>query len=103
VSAPHPAPTRKAPPFSESELQVIYGVLQSTWQEIGSDFLSLLEEGEDSMSRADVIEVVLDADYATHHVQTTEQKAVWARYSALPYPEMIAIAKGTFRHSRYGL
>jgi hypothetical protein len=91
-----------APPFTQEELNTIYGVLQATWQEIGYDCLTI-EGGPSTMKRAEVIEVVLDADYASRHVRTPEQKAVWDRFDKLEYAQMIKIAEGTFKSARYGL
>jgi hypothetical protein len=87
--------------FSPDELKTIYRILQSCWNEIGSD--CIMASGEETlMTRDEVIEVVLDADHCRHHVKKDE-KAVWERYEKLPYEQMIEIAKGTFKHARYGM
>lgn len=94
--------TSVEPSFTKAELDLIYGILQATWQEIGYDYLTI-EGGPSTMTRAEVIEVVLDADYASRHVRTPEQKAVWDRYDKLEYTQMIKIAEGAFKHARYGI
>ncbi len=96
--------TANVTPLTEAELNLVYGILQSTWQYLAGDCLSAREEAGESatMKRAEVIEVVLDADYASQFIRTPEQKAAWARYESLGYAKMIKVAEGTFKYARYG-
>lgn len=82
------------PKFNDIELGHIYGALQRTWSEIGSEAVA-----DGTLSRAEVIELVLDADRARAHFK---DQALYARFTALPYKELIEIAKGTFKFRTYG-
>ena len=67
------------------------------WEYIGSDVLKTAEV--DSMSREDVIEVVLDASYLEYHGQDPEAVA---EFRKLSYEEQEEIMLKAFPFSRYG-
>lgn len=67
------------------------------WQYIGDDILKTAEV--DSISREDVIEVVLDASYLEYHGQDTEAVAELRKLSYEEQQEMMLKA---FPCERYG-
>lgn len=72
--------------------------LNNTWQAIGHDILEAT--GGEAIPRADVVEVVLDANYLEMYggLSADEVKA----FRALSYNKQKAIARNAFPFGRYG-
>ena len=72
-----------------------------TWDVIGGDMLTVLEEqGEDPvMPQADVVEVVCDADYMLTHGNDKEAYEVWKQ---LPFLKQTEVVSKVFTYSSYG-
>lgn len=85
--------------MTEKEFMNLKFALEATWQAIGADILAVVPE--QSISRDEVIEVVLDADRLECYADE-ESKPVVETFRTLPYPEQIAIAKKYFVFERYG-
>jgi hypothetical protein len=49
--------------FTHDEQAMIHSGLLNTWQSIGGDILQSMGGGQNKISRACLIEVVLDSDY----------------------------------------
>jgi hypothetical protein len=73
--------------------------LSSIWDTIGSDYLSIAaENGESTVSRGEVIEVVLDAGRPKQMFPNVD----WTDFDALTYPLKVKAAKQAFTYTRYG-
>lgn len=89
--------------MTPENVKLLYGALGSTWYTLSQDMFG--EGMPRSMSRAHVIEVVLDADYLEMYgYRRTDQKTkeVVAEFRKLSYDEQNKIAAGYFKHKRYG-
>lgn len=92
--------------FTAEEQSAIKSTGQRVWDEIGGDCLEAVGEGSRSatMSRAAVIEVVMDADRLFEHIRhdrryTPEFKAKMTYDNARIIE---AVLKQTFTYGRYG-
>jgi len=76
--------------------------MQITWETISYDFLEMIyvTTGNESASREDVIEIVLDADRVVMHGDMYEETA--KRFKELQLDEKYRIANETFTEDRYG-
>jgi len=88
--------------MDEEMKERIERMAESTWQSIGGDILSALEEaGEEAeMPRDHVIEVVCDADHMLTFGRDKEAYAVWKELPT--YEEKIAAVEGAFPYHQYG-
>lgn len=75
--------------------------LDRTWNAIGDDCLNCIEysEGKAVMSRAAVVEVVLDANHAEEYGRDREAVAA---LRLLSYKEAKKLAKAVFTNAQYG-
>ena len=89
-------------------------ILNSVWNEIGMDVMQMLiENGKHSISRSDVVEIVLDCDRPTDMINRRFQpredylrKELLAEielWRSLGYVKMKKIAAMAFTPGRYGL
>ena len=85
--------------FSQDELSNIQSALNRTWQTIGGDVIEA-NNGK-SISRAEVIEVVLDANYLDLNGKL--DKELLKKFQSLSYKKRCKIAKETFTYSKYGM
>jgi hypothetical protein len=96
--------------MSEDEKQIIKRLMNDCWQYIGSDALQALQEceGETSIPRDEVIELVLDADrietlILNHHpVDGKDEQEAFAKFKKLDYKRKCEIGRQAFRYERYG-
>lgn len=74
--------------------------LQRVWDTVGGDYLSGLEEegGGSTLTKEDVVEVVLDAGYLETYNKDLDTK----QFRALSYNDQKKIARKVFPFSRYG-
>ena len=96
--------------LTTEEEALVLGALSDTWQVIGYDCLQATSDDgggkiqSTTMSRAHVIEVVLDAGYLEMYgTRSPERKAAVAKFRALSYDRMKRIARKAFTYSRYGM
>lgn len=96
--------TKKIPAFNDTELKILNHIFQSVWNYIAYDCLQATEEcdGRSTMSRSEVIEVVLDADRPSEQAKTPEEKELVKRFYALDLKAQEKIVKPMFPSSRYG-
>lgn len=88
----------KASGLAEPQVKEIQRAAQATWQYIGGDVLEM--NGESAISRDEVIEAILDADYMQQHVK---DKALYKKFSSLKYDIQIALITPAFPFKRYGM
>ena len=98
--------------FTGKELAVLQVAALGVWNEVGGDVLRMVaEEGGDSIPRAEVIELVLDAGRMTEWIPTRLSEALLktvvvadllAKVNAASYQELIAAVRPAFPYSRYG-
>ena len=96
--SPTTAKALKTSGMSEGEAKDIQRAAQATWQYIGGDVLEM--NGGHAISRDEVIEAVLDADYMQQHVK---DKALYRKFSSLKYAAQIALIVPAFPLKRYGM
>lgn len=99
----------KTDKFTPEEIKKIHTWMQRTWGTIAEDIFTAVEGFDDpkkekTMKRAEVIEVVLDADYMKSYggINTPEDKELYKRFDKLDYDECKEIAMGTFTYKIYG-
>ena len=88
--------------MNEEMIKRIQQMASRTWDVIGGDILTVLEEqGEKPiMPRDHVIECVCDASYMLTHGGDKEAYEAWN--NVLTYEQKIAIIKPAFPYKRYG-
>lgn len=88
--------------FTVDERKVINSAAQRVWDEIGSEIFTLLAaEGVSSIPRAEVFELVLDADRLMLELRRKD-KELAARISKTSTEVLEAVLTDSFRHVRYG-
>jgi len=88
--------------FTKEEKEILHRVMQNTWQYIGYDVLQL--EGGGAVSRAIVMESIIDADRLRDQAKSEDEKKVVDKfYSLKNYDAMKRIAVKAFPFTRYGL
>ena len=89
--------------FTDAEITILKRILYGTWEYIGNDIMeSLNSEGRDSIPRADVAEVVLDADHCKKMVFELKAQILWAKFDAMLYKDRIKFTvKYAFPCARY--
>lgn len=92
-------------PFTPEQLEVLSGIFHSVWQYIAYDTLQMVQEmdGKDYVTRAEVVELVLDADRPTDFTKTPEQKALYKQFCELDYKLQDKLVTKMFTYARYGL
>lgn len=92
-------------PFTPEQLKVLSGIFHSVWDYIAYDTLSMVQEmdGKDWIPRAEVVELVLDADRPTDFAKTPEQKQLYKQFCELDYKLQEKITAAMFPHARYGM
>jgi len=83
--------------LSEDMKKRVHNALWRTWESIGCDVMNLEGIG-DSIPQAEVIEVVLDADYEEMY---GGDKEALQELRKLSYKDQIKIAKERFHYKRY--
>jgi hypothetical protein len=83
--------------LSEEIQKRVLGALWSTWESIGCDVMNLEGIG-DSIPQKEVIELVLDADYAEMY---GGDKEAMKEFRKLSYDNQKKIAKLRFTYKRY--
>lgn len=72
-----------------------------TWDEIGEDILSLLDEEEQKvLEREDVVYAVADADYMFYHGKDVEAYRLW---KSIPEKDQMSLLEEAFPAKYYGL
>lgn len=95
--------------FTEDERKAIGNAAADVWQAIGGDCLSAIveEKGKNvdrvSMSRADVIELALDAGRMEDILKRRATPDLMARVAAADYATLIEVVKPAFPYTRYGM
>src|SRR5579875_3780779 len=91
-------------PFTQEELDTLSGIFHRVWDYVASDALQATQEceGRDYMTKAEVIEISLDAGRPMEMAKGEAEKALVKRFEALPLEQQDKIAKGMFQYSRYG-
>lgn len=90
--------------MKELTVELKQGLLR-VWETIAYDILAAVADGGDpekaTMTKAEVIEVVLDADYLQMYGQVpADQLKEW---KALSYDRQIELAKTVFTYRTYGI
>ena len=87
--------------LSKEMIERIQRMANMTWDVIGGDVLTVLEEAgeEPVMKRNEVVETVCDASYMLTHGGDKEAYNAWDK---LPYKEKTKIVTGAFPFTRYG-
>lgn len=86
--------------FTKEEQHVINTAALRVWDEIGDELLLLVaQEGETSIPRAEVIELVCDADRLE---QAIKDKALAKRVRKATLETLTPILEQVFRAQRYG-
>ena len=99
------------PTLTPNELIALQRLFRAVWDQIGADCLAAYREEEDgSLSRATVVELVLDADRPEMYVKQNHnptdigidhlQQAL-KTFRQLPYSAQVKLATGGFQFSRY--
>jgi len=102
-------PGRKKELFTAEEIQELGREANRVWDEIGGDCLQAIADdtGKDinrvSMSRAHVIEVVLDAGRFEQALGDNGYEDLREKWITLDYKQKIAIVKPAFPYTRYGM
>jgi len=80
--------------------QEIKGTMSSVWDYIGSDVLQMIQEqdGKNYAKRAEVIEMVIDADRTASKLKGETLKY----YNSLPYEKLVKLGKEAFPYAKYG-
>lgn len=86
--------------LSDDEVKTLHRGLNAALNTIIYDLLNGDTVG--SMPQAEVVEVVLDADYLETY-GGRENKETFKKFRTLPYKEQIKFAKTVFPYKRYGL
>lgn len=102
--------------FTDVELETLRRAARSVWDYVGGDALSALaEEGRDTMKRAEVIELALDAGRLEDELTRTRSRDeragrtsvvtddLLARWNALDYETCIKLIKPAFPYATYGM
>jgi hypothetical protein len=91
-------------PFTPDELSKLSGVFHRVWDYVGSDALQATQEceGRDYMTKAEVIEVSLDAGRPEEMAKGDEKELV-KRFMALPFEQQEKLVKPMFQFARYGM
>jgi hypothetical protein len=87
--------------FSKEEQEILFRIMNNTWQEIGYDLIQC-NEGKD-LPRSHVIETVVDADRLSMSAKSATEKDIVQRFYRLPYKEMEKLGKKAFPFSKYGM
>jgi hypothetical protein len=87
--------------LSEEMISRIQTMAIRTWDAIGGDMLTLMEEqGEGNvLDKEVVVDCVCDASYMMYHGGDKEAYNIW---DGLPYEQQTKIIKEAFPHERYG-
>jgi len=89
--------------FTPEELKLIHRAGNRVWQELGYDFLSAMaEEGQSTVKRSWVLEVVLDAG-RTYEVLSKLDLDLAKRFDQLDYETMVKVMKPAFPYAVYGM
>ncbi len=96
---------KKAPLFTDDEMQAIRSGAYSVWNDCGSDIMQMVaEEGKSSVSRAVVLEIVLDANRLAEKLKA-KHPALAKRLNQYERADYDAIEKDlkktTFTYARY--
>jgi hypothetical protein len=87
------------PIFTEVEVKKIQSAAAATWEYIGGDTMTMLaESGESSISRAEVIELTLDADRIR---QFLRDEKLYDRFKKLSIKEQDKLVLPAFPYKRY--
>lgn len=99
------AKNTKKDSFTPDQLKVLSRVFHAVWDEIAYDILQAVQEmdGKDWIPRAEVVEMVLDADRPTDFCKTPEEKELYKKLRELPFAELNKIVTEMFPYARYGM
>ena len=94
--------------LTTEQVKVFQSAAKRTWEYVGYDVLASVAEMEDdtSIPRADVIEIVLDANYMDQFLDSTLKSwknQSWETRSKDHYEVQKALLKPAFGFSRYGM
>jgi len=88
--------------FTTEEKELLFSLMNRTWQNIGYDTIKL-NNGKD-VSRSIVMEMVIDADRLRDYAKSKEEiEAVGKFYSLKNYDSMKKIARKAFPLTKYGM
>jgi hypothetical protein len=94
--------------MTPDEVTIIQSVAHRVWNDVAGDCLAALaDEGRDYMTRAEVMEVALDANRPDEHFRRLVKEGklaadFLARYERLTYDELLTLVKPAFPYARYG-
>lgn len=102
--------TRKTP-FTSDEVKLIQRAALAVWDECAYDLIaSAMQEGRNSLTRAEVIEVALDAGRAEEKLRgwqpgnpLTITDDFLHRFEHADYQQLIRLVRPVFPHARYGM
>lgn len=85
--------------FTDEEKKAIIGKAYQIWDAIAMDIIIALEgEGKNFITRAHVIELVLDADRLRHELSLD----LGEKFDSVSYRRKKDLVRGAFPYSRYG-
>jgi hypothetical protein len=80
--------------MTPAETEIIKEILTGTWEYIGNDIMDALQaEGKNRISKSDLAEVVLDADYPKMMVERLKAQAVWEKFCNNSYRDRLSFIK----------
>jgi hypothetical protein len=97
---------KKIATFTPAEKALIQSAARQVWEEVAYDLLqAVAEEGRSSVSRAEAIEVALDAGRAEDILRRLPgvTKEFLKRYDEADYKTLIAAVRPAFPFASYGL
>jgi Mg2+/Co2+ transporter CorB len=95
--------------FTEQELKTIHRVMSHTWDYIGMDMLQSIADSKGikrervTVPKADVIEIVLDANYMDEFFRKPEEKQLLKKFRQLSYADKIKVGEQAFTYNHYGM
>lgn len=84
--------------LSEDTIKQIHRAMWRTWETLGADIMTIEGVG-DSISREEVVELILDAGYLESYGNC--DKSILKEFRKLSYEDQEEIAKQRFPYERY--
>ena len=91
--------------ISDTDALIIGNTAWRVWEEIGYDMLNAVQEydGKDTMPRADVIEVVVDAGRLEEQLIREKHPECATLLRGMDYKDIVKMLKPYFPFARYGM
>lgn len=88
--------------MEKEKVKILHSMMSRTWNVIGNDIFQ--SEGKTTMTRDEVVDVVIDANYLEMYgsiSNSKEEKHIIESFRKLSFEDQAAIAKEHFKHEVY--